>query len=133
MVGIMNRIILSNYCLSFFLSRGKKDLIKNGTWFLFANELFFILLSIVVLILTRFEFRLSKGILLFLLIAVWGISFYGTKSWLIGQIEKRGIVTKHKTLQPKAALITLMGAMFFLSSFLLFLFAIIKTFEGYLN
>lgn len=133
MVGIMNRIILLNYCLSFFLSRGKKDLIKNGTWFLFANELFFILLSLVVLILTRFEFRLSKGILLFLLIAIWGISFYGTKSWLIGQIEKKGIVTKYKTLQPKAALITLMGAMFFLSSFLLFLFTIIKTFEGYLN
>ena len=133
MVGIMNRIILLNYCLSFFLSRGRKDLIKNGTWFLFANELFFILLSLIVLILTRFEFRLSKGILLFLLIAIWSISFYGTKSWLIGQIEKRGIVTKYKTLQPKAVLITLIGAVFFLSSFLLFLFTIIKTFEGYLN
>ena len=129
----MNRIILLNYCLSFFLSRGRKDLIKNGTWFLFANELFFILLSLIVLILTRFEFRLSKGILLFLLIAIWSISFYGTKSWLIGQIEKRGIVTKYKTLQPKAVLITLIGAVFFLSSFLLFLFTIIKTFEGYLN
>ena len=85
------------------------------------------------LILTRFEFRLSKGILLFLLIAIWSISFYGTKSWLIGQIEKKGIVTKYKTLQPKAVLITLIGAVFFLSSFLLFLFTIIKTFEGYLN
>lgn len=133
MVGFMNRIIFLNYCLSFFLSRGKKDLIKNGTWFLFANELFFILLSLVALTLTRFEFKLSKEILLFLLIAIWGISFYGTKSWLISQIDKSGIVSKHKTMQPKAALITLMGAMFYFSSFLLFLFTIIKTFEGYLN
>ncbi|MDP2723267.1 MAG: hypothetical protein Q8O72_10960 [Bacteroidales bacterium] len=133
MGGIMKRIILLNYSLSIFLSRGRTDLVKNGTWFLFANELFFILLSLIVIILTRFEFRLSQGILLFLLIAIWGISFYGTRSWLIGQIAKKGIVTKYKTLQPKAALITVMGAMFFLSSFLLFLFTIIKTFEGYLN
>lgn len=128
----MNKIVLLNYCLSVFLSRGKKDLIKNGTWFLFANELFFIAISLVVLILARFDFQLSKGILLFLLITIWGVSFYGTKSWLISRIEKGKIDTKYKYLQSKTALITLMGSIFFLGSFLLFLFTIIKTFEGYL-
>lgn len=133
MVGIMNRIILLNYYLSVFLSRGKKDLIVTGTWYLFASELFNIAMTLVVSIVTRFDYRLSNGILIFLLITIWGISFYGTKNWLIGQIEKKVIVTKRKTLQPKAALIALIGALFFLSSFLLFLFTIIKTFEGYLN
>jgi len=128
----MNKIVLLNYCLSAFLSRGKKDLIKKGTWFLFANELFFTVISLVVLVITRFDFRISNGILLFLLIAIWGISFYGTKDWLISQIEKRKIDTKYKTLQFKTASNTLMGSIIFVGSFLLFLFVIIKAFEGYL-
>lgn len=128
----MNKIIFLNYCLSVYLSRGRKDLIKKGTWFLFSNELFFIFVSLVVLILTRFEFRLSGGILLILLIMIWGISFYGTNSWIIGQIERSEIDRKYKILQPNAALITLIGAIFFLFCFFLFLFTIICTFEGYL-
>ena len=132
MVGIMYKIVLLNYCLSAFLSRGKKDLIKNGTWFLFANELFFIVISLVVLVITRFDFRISNGVLLLLLITIWGISFYGTKDWLLSQIEKRKIDTKYKILQSKTASNTLMGSIIFVSSFLLFLFIIIKTFEGYL-
>lgn len=131
MVGILNKMIVLNYCLSHFLSRGKKGIPKNGTWFLFANELFFILLSIMVLILTRFEFRFSKGMLLFLLLAIWSISFYGTKSWFIGQLEKREIEIKFRTIQHKK-LFTLMGAVIYLSSFLLFLVSIIFSFEGYL-
>lgn len=128
----MYKIVLLNYCLSAFLSRGKKDLIKNGTWFLFANELFFIVISLVVLVITRFDFRISNGVLLLLLITIWGISFYGTKDWLLSQIEKRKIDTKYKILQSKTASNTLMGSIIFVSSFLLFLFIIIKTFEGYL-
>ena len=132
MVEIINKIVLLNYSLSAFLSRGKKDLIKNGTWFLFANELFFIAMSLVIFIITRFDYRLSKGLLLFLLIAIWGISFYGTKDWLISQIEKRKIDSKYKTLQTKAVSFTLIGSIIFVSSFLIFLFTIFKTFEGYL-
>jgi len=132
MVGIMDKIVLLNYCLSAFLSRGKKDLIKNGTWFLFANELFFIVISLVVLVITRFDFRISNGVLLLLLITIWGISFYGTKDWLLSQIEKRKIDTQYKILQSKTASNTLMGSIIFVGSFLLFLFIIIKTFEGYL-
>lgn len=128
----MDKIVLLNYCLSAFLSRGKKDLIKNGTWFLFANELFFIVISLVVLVITRFDFRISNGVLLLLLITIWGISFYGTKDWLLSQIEKRKIDTQYKILQSKTASNTLMGSIIFVGSFLLFLFIIIKTFEGYL-
>lgn len=115
-----------------FLARGKKVKINDATWFLFANELFYIAITLGVLILTRFEYRLSQGILLFLLIAIGSFSFYGTKSWLIGQIEKRRIGKKYKSLQPKTALFTFMGAMLLLGSYILCVFTIIKTFQGYL-
>lgn len=132
MVKIINKIVLLNYCLSVFLSRGKRDLIKKGTWFLFANELFFIIISLIVLVITRFNFRISKGILFLLLIIIWSISFYGTKKWLISQIEKGKINNKYKALQPKTATSTLIGSLIFVGSFSLFLLVIIKTFEGYL-
>lgn len=128
----MNKIVLFNYCLSVFLSRGKKDVIKNGTWYLFASEIFNIVISLVVFVITRFDYRLSKGVLLLLLITIWAFSFYGTKNWLISQIEKRKIESKYKTLQLKTSINTLIGSILFLGSFLLFLFTIIKTFEGYL-
>lgn len=128
----MNKIVLFNYCLSVLLSRGQKNVIKNGTWYLLASELFNIVISLVVFVITRFDYRLSEWILLFLLITIWAISFYGTRNWLLSQIEKRKIEKKYKTLQPKTALNTLMGSIMFLGSFLLFLFTIFKTFEGYL-
>jgi len=62
---------------------------------------------------------------------IWAFSFYGTKKWLISQIEKRRIESKYKTLQLKTAINTLIGSILFLGSFLFFLFTILKTFEGY--
>jgi len=126
----MKKILVYNYCLSVFFARGKKELFKKGTWFLFANELFFLLVSLAMFVVTRLDFILSDTILLMFLLGIWAISFYVTKSWLMNQLDTNGIVKEYDSINHKG-LNASIGLILFVGSFIGFIIVGILTFEGY--
>ena len=75
----MNKILLYNYSLSFYFSRGKKELVQKGTWFLFANELFFVSVSFAMFLITRFDIKIPGAIILICYLFIWYSAFYGCK------------------------------------------------------
>ena len=128
----MNKILLYNYSLSVYFSRGKKELVKKGTWFLFANELFFVSVSFAMFLITRFDIKIPGTIILIAYLLIWYGAFYGIRNWVQSQLETKKIEIKYKGLEQKASK-TLLGFLFFIGSFLLFLIVAISTFQGYLN
>ena len=128
----MEKLLLYNYSLSVYFSRGQKDLFRKGTWFLFANELFFISVSLTMIIITRFNYKMPGWITLFLLFFIWYFIFYGTKKWLFSQIDTKGIEKIHQEL-GQTTFITFKGFFLFVGSFLFFCLIAIATFQGYLN
>jgi hypothetical protein len=129
---IMNKILLYNYSLSVYFSRGKKELIKNGTWFLFANELFFVSVSFAMFLITRFDIKIPGAIILIGYLLIWYLTFYGVKNWVQSQLEINNIESEYKALKQKSSR-TFLGFLFFVGSFFLFLVVAISTFQGYLN
>lgn len=129
---VMSKILFYNYCLSVFFSNGKRDLFKKGTWFLFAHELFFISISFGAFLITRFDYRIPNGILLFLLLFIWYITFYGTRNWVLSQLEIECIDRQYNAMKPKTGTNTLIGFLLFAGSFFLQITIVILTFQGYL-
>ncbi len=128
---IMKKILLYNYCLSIYFSRGKKDLLKKGTWFLFSSELFCFSISIVIFLLSLISFKLSGWLILILLVVIWVITFYGSQNWLLSQLEKRKIEQAYTTIE-NVMLYRLIGLLLYFGSFFFFLIIGILTFQGYL-
>jgi hypothetical protein len=129
---IINKILLYNYSLSVYFSSGKKELIKKGTWFLLANELFFLSVSFAIYLITRFDVKMPGGIILVFYLLIWYATFYGTRNWVYSQLETKKIEVEYKLLKQKGFKIFL-GLLSFIGSFLLFLIVSILTFQGYLN
>jgi hypothetical protein len=129
---IMNKILLYNYSLSVYFSRGKKELIKNGTWFLLANELFFVSVAFLMFLITRLDIKVPGAVILIFSLFIWYGTFYGVKNLVQSQLEAKQIEDKYKALKQKGAK-TFLGFLFFVGSFLLFLIVVISTFQGYLN
>ncbi|MCG9881228.1 MAG: hypothetical protein MH472_11580 [Bacteroidia bacterium] len=128
----MNKILLYNYSLSVYFSRGKKELVKKGTWFLFANELFFVSVSFAMFLITRFDIKIPGAIILISYLLIWYGAFYGIRNWVQTQLETKKIEGQYKALERKTSKIFL-GFLFFIGSFLLFLIVAISTFQGYLK
>jgi hypothetical protein len=128
----MNKILLYNYSLSVYFSRGKNELVKKGTWFLFANELFFVSVSFAMFLITRFEIKIPGAIIFISYLLIWYGAFYGIRNWVQTQLETKKIEIQYKVLERKTSK-TFLGFLFFLGSFLLFLIVAISTFQGYLN
>jgi uncharacterized membrane protein len=129
---IMNKILLYNYSLSVYFSRGKKNLIKRGTWFLLANELFFLSVSFVFFLITQFNIKMSREIIFIFYLLIWYFTFYGIKNWVYSQLETKKIDVEYKAIKQKA-LETFFGLLFFIGSFLTYLIIVILFFQGYLN
>lgn len=117
-----------NYSLSAYFARGQKERFEKGTWFLFANELFFILISLVMFIVTMLDFKLPNIILVILLLAVWSLSFYGIKNWLVNQVRVNNIAKEYSRNTANVFI----GLLIFVGSFFMFLVVGTITFEGYL-
>jgi hypothetical protein len=124
----MRKILLYNYALAIYLARGNKELFIKGTWYLLANELFFILLSVVILVITRFNVRLPNSFLALLLFTIWYLSFYGYKTWLINLVRTQIIAKTYRV----NVIHRFIGLLLFVGTFILFLVTIIITFRGYL-
>lgn len=128
----MNKILLYNYSLSVCFSRGKKELVQKGTWFLFANELFFVAVSFAMFLITRFDIKIPGAIILIFYLLIWYGAFYGIRNWVQTQLETKEIEVQYKALERKTSKIVL-GFLFFIGSFFIFLIVAIFTFQGYLN
>lgn len=127
---VVKKVLIYNYSLSVFLSRGKKDIFRKGTWFLFANELFFVSISLAMFIVTRFDFILSDLILFTIFLTIWAASFYGTRNWLINQLQNKKIEKEYDDTENQTHNV-LMGLVLFVGSFIAFIVFGILTFEGY--
>ena len=128
----MNKILLYNYSLSVYFSRGKKELFNKGTWYLLASELFCISISFAMFLLTRFDVKMPGAIILIFYLLIWYGTFYGTKNWVHSQLEKKQIGFKYKNIS-RIFLYRTAGLLLYLGSFIFFLIVGISTFQGYLN
>jgi len=125
----LNKILLLNYSLSVWLSRGKKDLFKNGTWYILASEIFFLNTALGLFVLSKIDYKVSNNILVFLYIIIWTFSFYGTKKWILNMlnnIEKVYSTIKHKKT------IAVIGLLIYILSFGGFFIIAVLAFQGYL-
>jgi hypothetical protein len=123
----MKKIILYNYRLSVYFSRGRKNLVKNGTWFLFSSELFYLFVSLTMIILSVIPIKVSAWGLLFILILISYVTFFYLKPGIlmkINEIER----TKNNSINGSC----LIGLLLYFGSVFLFLIIGILTFEGYL-
>jgi len=81
-------------------------------------------------IVTRLDFILSDAMLLMFLLGIWAISFYATKSWLMNQLDNKGIAKEYDSINQKG-LNASIGLILFVGSFIVFIIVGILTFEGY--
>lgn len=126
---IMDKILLYNYSLSLYFSRGNKELVKKGAWFLISSEFFCLSVSVVMVLISIMPFRVSGISLILMLGAIWYFMFYYTKAWTLSKIGKLESQIK-KVGNYK--LYRIIGMLLYFGSFFLFLLIGILTFEGYL-
>lgn len=104
-------------------------LAKDGVWFLLANELFFALVSVSLIIIGFCDILLSGYIYLLAFLILWYVVFYRSKNWLHFQIQKTNIKKKYENATSNNLNIIL-GFILFVGSYLLFIWAVIYNFQG---
>jgi hypothetical protein len=128
----MNRILLIFYTLAAFLSREKKDLILNGTWFIFGTTLFFNTVSFMFYIVPRLPFKLNNIVLLVILISVGYVTQYGIKKWTYKKIKELEIHKQYNLISQKYRYIISGFIILIISFFLMFIVGVVN-FSGYLS
>ena len=130
---MMKKILLYNYCLSVFLSRKKMHLVKEGTWFLICDEVFFIEVSILMFILSLFTYTVPLYLIISLIFIAMYFTFYRSKKWMYSKMAKYNIHTEFKLLEKKQRrLYVLIGLFLLIGSFAFFCIVTIVTMGGYL-
>lgn len=131
---ILKKILFSHYSLAVFFSKGKKEVVDNGTCYLFSNNLLFFIVAILMLLLSKIAYKLSPVVLITALFFLLYVCFYAIKKYLLNLIYEGEFLKIHKAISKKEKRNSIaLGLLMFIGSYIFFTIVSICVFQGYLN
>lgn len=98
----MSRILLYNYCLAVYLLKPQqKNVYIQGMWLFFRIEYWYMMLTLVMLVISSVNYNFQMWFLAMIVFAIWLQVYILNKKWAFRFLDKMGIEQKYQRLENK--------------------------------